>query len=209
MTFVWPWFLAALARRPARAGCSRSGSTGGARSTRSRSRTSTCSRRSRRRAAGRWRWVPLALFLLALASASAALARPKAKVSVPSDRATIVLLVDVSGSMRATDVKPTRLGAAQAAMGIFADKVPKGVKIGLVSFSSSADLLVIPTTDRTRAARGHRPARAGGGHGDRRRARRGRAGRAGRRSPASRRARTASCRQRSCCSPTARRRAAC
>ena len=96
-----------------------------------------------------WRWVPLALFLLALASASTALARPRAKVSVPSDRATIVLLVDVSGSMRANDVKPTRLGAAQSAMGIFADKVPKGVKIGLVSFSSSADLLVIPTTDRT------------------------------------------------------------
>jgi Ca-activated chloride channel family protein len=51
--------------------------------------------------------------------------------------------------MRASDVKPTRLGAAQVAMGIFADKVPKGVKIGLVSFSSSPDLLVIPTTDRT------------------------------------------------------------
>jgi Ca-activated chloride channel family protein len=96
-----------------------------------------------------WRWLPLALFLLSLASASAALARPKAKVAVPSDRATVVLLVDVSGSMRASDVKPTRLGAAQEAMGIFADKVPKGVKIGLVSFSSSADLLVIPTTDRT------------------------------------------------------------
>lgn len=96
-----------------------------------------------------WRWIPLALFLLALASASTALARPKAKVAVPSDRATIVLLVDVSGSMRANDVKPTRLGAAQSAMGVFADKVPKGVKIGLVSFSSSADLLVIPTTDRT------------------------------------------------------------
>jgi Ca-activated chloride channel family protein len=96
-----------------------------------------------------WRWLPLALFLLSLASASAALARPKAKVAVLSDRATVVLLVDVSGSMRASDVKPTRLGAAQEAMGIFADKVPKGVKIGLVSFSSSADLLVIPTTDRT------------------------------------------------------------
>ncbi len=96
-----------------------------------------------------WRWLPLALFLLALVSASAALARPTAKVSVPADRATIVLLVDVSGSMRAADVKPTRLGAAQTAMGIFADKVPKGVKLGLVSFSSSSDLLVIPTTDRT------------------------------------------------------------
>jgi Ca-activated chloride channel homolog len=95
------------------------------------------------------RWVPLALFLLALAAASTALARPKSTVSVPASRATIVLLVDVSGSMRAADVKPTRLGAAQAAMGTFADRVPKGVKIGLVSFSTGPDLLVIPTTDRT------------------------------------------------------------
>jgi Ca-activated chloride channel homolog len=95
------------------------------------------------------RWLPLALFLLALAAASTALARPKAPVSVPASRATVVLLVDVSGSMRAADVKPTRLGAAQSAMGTFADRVPKGVKIGLVSFSTGPDLLVIPTTDRT------------------------------------------------------------
>ena len=95
------------------------------------------------------RWVPLALFLLALASASAALARPRAILSVPASRATVVLLVDVSGSMRAADVKPSRLGAAQAAMGAFADRVPKGVKIGLVSFSTGPNLLVIPTTDRT------------------------------------------------------------
>ena len=95
------------------------------------------------------RWLPLVLFLLALTSASAAIARPTATVAVPSDKATIVLLVDVSGSMRANDVKPSRLGAAQAAMGLFADKVPKAVKIGLVSFSSSADELVVPTTDRT------------------------------------------------------------
>ena len=94
------------------------------------------------------RWVPLALFLLALAAASTALARPRASVSVPASRATVVLLVDVSGSMRAADVKPTRLGAAQNAMAIFADRVPKGVKVGLVAFSSSPDLLVIPTTDR-------------------------------------------------------------
>jgi Ca-activated chloride channel family protein len=95
------------------------------------------------------RWVPLVLFLLALAAASTALARPRATVSVPANRATVVLLVDVSGSMRAADVRPTRLGAAQAAMGAFADRVPKGVKVGLVSFSTGPNLLVIPTTDRT------------------------------------------------------------
>jgi Ca-activated chloride channel family protein len=95
-----------------------------------------------------WRWFPLALFLLALAAASTALARPRATVSEPAQRATLVLLVDVSGSMRASDVKPTRLGAAQEAMSLFADKVPKQVKIGLVSFSTSPNVLVIPTTDR-------------------------------------------------------------
>jgi len=97
-----------------------------------------------------WRqWVPLVLFLLALAAASTALARPRATVSVPANRATVVLLVDVSGSMRAADVKPTRLGAAQSAMAAFSDRVPKGVKVGLVSFSTGPNLLVIPTTDRT------------------------------------------------------------
>ena len=94
------------------------------------------------------RWVPLALFVLALACASTALARPRATISEPSSRATVVLLVDVSGSMRANDVKPTRLGAAQAAMATFADKIPKGVKVGLVSFSTGPDVLVIPTVDR-------------------------------------------------------------
>jgi Ca-activated chloride channel homolog len=94
------------------------------------------------------RWLPLALFLLALAAASTALARPRAPVSVPASRATVVLLVDVSGSMRAADVRPTRLGAAQAAMAAFADSAPKSVKIGLVSFSTGPNLLVIPTTDR-------------------------------------------------------------
>jgi Ca-activated chloride channel family protein len=95
------------------------------------------------------RWIPLALLLLALAAASAALARPRAALSVPANRATVVLLVDVSGSMRAADVKPSRLGAAQSAMGAFADRVPKKVKIGLVSFSTGPNLLVVPTTDRT------------------------------------------------------------
>lgn len=94
------------------------------------------------------RWIPLVLFLLALAAASAALARPRASVTTPAQRATLVLLVDVSGSMRAADVKPSRLGAAQQAMSTFADDVPKQVKVGLVSFSTSPNVLVIPTVDR-------------------------------------------------------------
>ena len=96
-----------------------------------------------------WRpLVPLALFLLALAAASVAVARPVATVSQTASNATVVLLVDVSGSMRASDVKPTRLQAASQAMDNFADKVPKSVKIGLVSFSNGPDVLVGPTTDR-------------------------------------------------------------
>jgi len=97
----------------------------------------------------RWRsFVPLVLFLLALAAASAAVARPRKTVQVTSDRATVVLLVDVSGSMRASDVKPTRLLAAAHAMSLFAGQVPKKVKIGLISFSTGPDVLVPPTTDR-------------------------------------------------------------
>lgn len=95
------------------------------------------------------RYVPLALFLLALAAASAALARPQATVQKPANQATIVLLVDVSGSMRSADVRPTRLGAAQNAIDLFADRVPKSVKLGLVSFSNEPDVIVAPTTDRT------------------------------------------------------------
>jgi Ca-activated chloride channel family protein len=97
----------------------------------------------------RWRvWAPLAVFLLALCAASVALARPKAHVSVAAQRATVVLLVDVSGSMRANDVKPTRLGAAQKAMQAFLDTLPGRFKVGLVSFSTEPNVLVAPTTDR-------------------------------------------------------------
>jgi Ca-activated chloride channel family protein len=96
-----------------------------------------------------WRaLVPLVLFLLALIAATAAIARPTATVSEPSDRATVVLVVDVSGSMRADDIKPTRLDAAAHAMTVFGQRVPKTVKVGLVEFSSEPDILVAPTTDR-------------------------------------------------------------
>ena len=92
--------------------------------------------------------IPLVLFLLALTAATAAVARPRASVTQTSDRATVVLLVDVSGSMRASDVKPTRLLAAARAMSLFASRLPKNVKAGLISFSSGPNVLVPPTTDR-------------------------------------------------------------
>jgi Ca-activated chloride channel homolog len=94
------------------------------------------------------RWVPVALILLALACAATALARPRTHLTVPEENATVVLLVDVSGSMRANDVEPSRLDAAVDAMRAFLLKVPKNVKVGLVAFSSSPEVLSQPTTDR-------------------------------------------------------------
>jgi Ca-activated chloride channel family protein len=103
----------------------------------------------------RWhRWLPLAVLLLALATAGVALGRPTETVHVATGDATVVLLVDVSGSMRADDVKPTRLGAAQNAMLAFIAKMPKNVKVGLVSFSTEPNVLVPPTTSRTEMEEG-------------------------------------------------------
>jgi Ca-activated chloride channel family protein len=94
------------------------------------------------------RLVPLALLLLALVSAASALARPRLRLAVPDQNATIVLLVDVSGSMRANDVEPTRLDAAVSAMRTFLDRLPKRFKVGLVAFSSEPEPLIAPTSDR-------------------------------------------------------------
>lgn len=94
-------------------------------------------------------FLPLLLFLLAVGAATAAVARPQTVLSEPSNRATVVLLVDVSGSMRADDVKPTRLEAAAHAMSVFVKKLPRTVKVGLVQFSSEPNVLVLPTTDRS------------------------------------------------------------
>lgn len=108
----------------------------------------------------RRRHLPLALALLALAGFTFALARPQVFRDQPRERATIVLAVDVSGSMSATDVDPYRLRAAQDAAATFADEVPRQFQVGLVSFSGQANLLVAPTTDRSalkRAIEGLRP----------------------------------------------------
>ncbi len=96
-----------------------------------------------------WRpWVPVALLLLALGFAASALARPHLQLSSRVDNATVVLLVDVSGSMRAGDVEPTRIDAATAAMRTFLDRLPERFKVGLVQFSSEPYVLVPPTRER-------------------------------------------------------------
>ena len=95
------------------------------------------------------RHVPPVLYLGAIAALLIGLARPTMVVPVPREDATILLAMDVSGSMRATDVDPTRLDAAKAAAISFIDQIPDGVRIGVVSFASEAHTLVSPTTDRT------------------------------------------------------------
>jgi Ca-activated chloride channel family protein len=97
----------------------------------------------------RWRrHVPFTLFALALGALTLSLARPQRTVAVPVERASVVLVTDVSRSMSATDVSPTRLEAARQAALNFLDKVPDELRIGLVSFSDVAQTLQTPTTDR-------------------------------------------------------------
>ena len=93
------------------------------------------------------RYLPAGLFLVALATLCVGLARPHVKTLVASDNATVVLVLDVSGSMQANDVKPTRLAAAQSAMNSFLDRVPKRLKVGLILFAGEADVAMPPTTD--------------------------------------------------------------
>jgi Ca-activated chloride channel homolog len=95
------------------------------------------------------RHVPLAVFLVALAAMIVGVARPHATVTVRREEATVVLAIDVSRSMKATDVKPSRLGAARAAAKAFVGKVPEKFRVALVSFASRAVIVVAPTEDRS------------------------------------------------------------
>lgn len=96
-----------------------------------------------------WRkHLPIALLTCALAALALSLARPQRTVAVPVERASVVLVTDVSRSMSATDVSPTRLEAARRAAQSFIDTVPDELRIGLVSFSDGAQTLQTPTIDR-------------------------------------------------------------
>jgi Ca-activated chloride channel family protein len=94
------------------------------------------------------RHVPPALLLLALAAMIVAVARPAALVTLPSNNETVILAMDVSGSMRATDVEPNRLAAAQAAAKAFIAEQPSSVKIGIVAFAGTATVAQAPTRNR-------------------------------------------------------------
>lgn len=100
------------------------------------------------RAPGRLRYLPLALLLLALGAMIVGVARPHATVSVQREEATVILAIDVSRSMKATDVRPTRLDAARAAAKAFLAQVPEKFRVGVVSFTTRAAVAVPPTEDR-------------------------------------------------------------
>jgi Ca-activated chloride channel family protein len=100
---------------------------------------------------GRRRWqrhVPVALLLLSLVAVGVASARPNVERNVAYARTTVILAIDVSGSMCSTDVPPNRLTAAQDAAREFVQQQPNGLRMGLVVFSGFAELTVPPTTDR-------------------------------------------------------------
>lgn len=97
---------------------------------------------------GRVRHVPAALLVVSLLVLTVALAGPTTEEKVPRNRATVMLVVDVSLSMEATDVQPTRLRAAQDAARSFAQDLTPGVNLGLISFAGTATVLVAPTTER-------------------------------------------------------------
>ena len=117
----------------------------------------------------RWRsHVPMLAFLLALAILILAAARPQKTVAVPVERASIMLITDVSGSMQATDVRPTRLVAARIAAKRFVANVPKTVNVGVMALSSKPRVLASPTRDRVaiNAALDQLTARGGTGTGE-------------------------------------------
>ena len=112
----------------------------------------------------RWRrHLPPLMTLLALAALVVAVARPHADLKTPKERASVVLVLDVSGSMQATDVQPNRLTAAREAAKTFSEQIPAKFRLGLVSFNQQSQVLVPPTRDRRLVASALDGLEAGGG----------------------------------------------
>ena len=94
------------------------------------------------------RHIPPAIFLLALAAMLLALARPQTTITLPTQHETVILAMDISGSMRATDVEPNRLVAAQNAAKQFVSEQPENVRVGVVAFAGTATVAQAPTRNR-------------------------------------------------------------
>jgi Ca-activated chloride channel family protein len=153
MSFLWPWALWLLAlvplvgagylalerRRRARlAGLGSLGVVVGA----GRAGTGHRGRRVRR-------WLPVALALAGIGLLIVALARPQAVVGIPRQQGIVLLAFDVSGSMAANDMMPSRMDAARAAASAFVKRQPEGVLVGVVAFSDSGLSVQVPTRDQT------------------------------------------------------------
>lgn len=109
------------------------------------------------------RHLPFALAVTALVALLVGLARPHAVLATKQNEATVVLAFDVSFSMAATDLQPTRLAAAKAAANAFLEKIPDDYRVAIVAFSTSAQVVLVPTTDRTAARDAVRELRLGTG----------------------------------------------
>jgi Ca-activated chloride channel family protein len=96
----------------------------------------------------RWRHLPAILLVLSLLAFTVAMAGPTRDVRIPRNRAVVMLVIDVSQSMRATDVSPSRLAAAQDAAKQFAAQLTPGINLGLIAYAGTATVLVSPTTNR-------------------------------------------------------------
>ncbi|MGI5218324.1 VWA domain-containing protein [Nocardia sp. CA-290969] len=95
-----------------------------------------------------WRHIPIVLVIVGMVFSTIGAAGPTAEQKVPRNRATVVLVMDVSLSMEATDVSPSRLEVAQQAAKDFAEGLTPGINLGLVTYAGTASVLVSPTTDR-------------------------------------------------------------
>jgi Ca-activated chloride channel homolog len=96
----------------------------------------------------RWRHLPAILLMAALLLLTVAMAGPTNDIRIPRNRAVVMLVIDVSQSMRATDISPSRLAAAQEAAKQFADQLTPGINLGLIAYAATATVLVSPTTNR-------------------------------------------------------------
>src|SRR6185312_12548409 len=96
----------------------------------------------------RWRHLPAILLVLALLLFTVAMAGPTHDVRIPRNRAVVMLVIDVSQSMRATDISPNRMVAAQEAAKQFTDELTPGINLGLVAYAGTASVLVSPTINR-------------------------------------------------------------
>jgi len=96
----------------------------------------------------RWRYLSAILLMCSLVMLTIAMAGPQNNVRVPRNRAVVMLVIDVSQSMRATDIEPSRLVAAEEAAKQFAEQLTPGINLGLIAYAGTATVLVSPTTNR-------------------------------------------------------------